>query len=121
MRVPVHKRPCLPAATLQARAREMRFAPTESERVLWQALRAGKLGVVFRRQVPIGRYIADFAAPAVRLVVEVDGGCHAARERADARRDGALRKAGWRVVRVPAELVLGELEVALERIRGLLP
>ena len=104
-------------AVLAARAREMRFAPTASEARLWGALRGGRLGVVFRRQVPIGRYIADFACAEARLVVEVDGASHRGRERADARRDEALRRAGWRVVRVSAELVMWELGAAVGTVR----
>jgi hypothetical protein len=65
------------SALLAARARLMRFAPTPSEQRLWAAIRGGQLGVLFRRQVPIAGYIADFASLAARLVVEVDGGCHA--------------------------------------------
>ena len=61
---------------LEARARWMRREPTLTESVLWERLRGKRLGVVFRRQVVIGRYIVDFCAPAVRLVVEVDGGYH---------------------------------------------
>jgi len=95
----------------------MRFAPTPSEAALWAAIRGGRLGVVFRRQVPIGRYIADFAAPEARLVVEVDGGCHRQRARADARRDGSLHRAGWRVLRVPAALVERGLEQVLQLVR----
>jgi very-short-patch-repair endonuclease len=67
---------------LAIRAGEMRFFPQEPERALWRELAGGKLGVPFRRQVVLGnRYIADFVAPAVRLVVKVDGGAHA-RQRA---------------------------------------
>jgi very-short-patch-repair endonuclease len=96
----------------------MRFAPSEAEAALWRAIRAGKLGVVFRRQVPLlGRYIADFLAAEARLVVEVDGGWHWRRGATDARRDEALRKGGYRVLRLEAELVRCALPVALERIR----
>jgi very-short-patch-repair endonuclease len=60
---------------LEQHAWRNRRGLTESERRLWEALRGRKLGVQFRRQVVIGgRYIVDFAAPAVRLIVEVDGG-----------------------------------------------
>lgn len=104
-------------AVLEGRAREMRHAPTASEAALWRELAACRLGVAFRRQVPIGRYIADFAAPAIRLVVEVDGPCHARRRAADERRDRALRRAGYRVLRLDAKLVL-ELAVAVERVRA---
>jgi very-short-patch-repair endonuclease len=98
----------------------MRSALTPSEERLWRALRGSQLGVAFRRQVPIGSYIADFASPKARLVVEVDGGYHAGRERADARRDEALRRAGYRVVRVSAELVHRDLPAAVARIRAAL-
>jgi very-short-patch-repair endonuclease len=77
---------------------------TASEARLRSALCGRKLGVQFRREVPLaGRYIVDFCAPAVRLVVEVDGNCHVRRRAADARRDAALRALGWRVVRIEAE------------------
>ena len=65
---------------LEERARIMRCAPTPSEAALWRLLSARKLDVSFRRQVVVaGRFIADFAAPAARLIVEVDGGYHAHR------------------------------------------
>jgi very-short-patch-repair endonuclease len=58
-------------------ARGMRQQPTPPERALWMALRAGQIdGLKFRRQAVLGRYIADFYCPAVRLVVEVDGATH---------------------------------------------
>ena len=79
---------------LQHRARELRSRETESERRLWACLVNAKLGVPFRRQYVIGGRIADFAAPSVRLVVEVDGSSHAGRERADARRDRELERLG---------------------------
>ena len=53
-------------ALLAERAHAMRHAPTRSEAVLWRLLSGGKLGVAFRRQVPLGgRYVADFLAPSV--------------------------------------------------------
>jgi very-short-patch-repair endonuclease len=61
-------------ALLDARGRQMRFALTPSEQLLGNRLSGQKLGVVFRRQVPLlGRFIADFLAPVHCLVVEVDG------------------------------------------------
>jgi very-short-patch-repair endonuclease len=81
-------------------------------------VRGGRLGVSFRRQVPLaGRFIADLYASEVRLVVEVDGQCHARRGGADARRDRALARIGCRVLRIDAELVMGDLPAAVERIR----
>ena len=101
-------------ALLTERAAEMRASPTGTEARLFEALRAGKLGVSFRRQVPVlGRFIADFYAPAPRLVVEVDGVCHARRVSVDVRRDRALERAGYHVVRLDAELVRRDLDAAV--------
>ena len=99
---------------LGKRAAEMRRAPTASEARLFEAVRGGRLGVSFRRQVPLlGRFIADLFAAEVGLVVEVDGGYHAQRQRADARRVRALPRAGYRVLRLEAEMVMRDLEGAV--------
>jgi very-short-patch-repair endonuclease len=103
-------------ALIVARARAMRFEPSPSESLLWQALSGKKLGVAFRRQVPIQRFIVDFLAKSVALVVEVDGAYHARRLAADARRDEKLRRWGYRVLRLDAELVVENLPLALARI-----
>jgi len=87
----------------------MRFAQTPSESALWQAIRRSQLGVSFKRQFPIGNHIADFAAPSVKLAIEVDGGYHATRAAADARKDRHLSRAGYRVLRIPAELVMRDI------------
>ena len=105
------------AQQLAERARHMRFAPTPSEARLFQAIRGRRLGVSFRRQVPIGCHIVDFLAPSVRLVVEVDGEYHAERRIADALWDAALRRAGYTVLRLEAQWVHHRLPEALERIR----
>jgi very-short-patch-repair endonuclease len=102
-----------PHAVIVARAAAFRAAPTTTEGVLWEALRAGKLGVRFRRQVVLGRYIADFVAPRAKLVVEVDGEVHAGRIGADARRDRDLGRMGYRVLRLPRELVQERPEEAV--------
>jgi len=104
---------------LVSRARILRSRLTPSEKKLWNELRAGKLGVVFRRQVLVGgRFIADFLAVGRRVVVEVDGGWHHDRRAADARRDRLLARLGYRVVRVEAGLVETNLEGALALIRA---
>jgi len=66
---------------LLERAHAMRHAPTESEAALYRLLSGKKLGVTFKRQVPLGgRYIGDFVAASAKLVVEVDGGAHSGRQ-----------------------------------------
>jgi very-short-patch-repair endonuclease len=103
---------------LDERARAMRGAPTSSEALLFQAVRGGRLGVSVRRQVPLlGRFIADLLVPELRLVIEVDGGYHAGRPEADARRDRALAVAGYHVLRIEAELVIRDLPAVVERVR----
>ncbi len=83
-------------------ARRLRANATNAEEILWRQLRRSPvLGTHFRRQVPIGPYVADFACMAARLVVEVDGSQHG--EASGAERDQArtswLESAGYRVLR----------------------
>ena len=78
----------------------------------------GRLGVSFRRQVPLaGRFIADLYASEVQLVVEVNGGYQAGRAEPDAPRDRALVRIGGQVLRLEAELVMSDLPAAVERVR----
>jgi very-short-patch-repair endonuclease len=67
-----------------------------------------------------GQFIADFLAPSLRLIVEVDGAYHARRPRADEGRELKLRRLGFRVVRVRAELVLRDPTAAVALIRAAL-
>jgi very-short-patch-repair endonuclease len=86
--------------------------------MLFEAVRGGRLGVTFRRQVPVlGRYIADLLVPELRLVVEIDGGCHRDRQEADARRDRALDRAGYRVLRLDAAVVVHDPATAVDQLR----
>jgi crossover junction endodeoxyribonuclease RuvC len=106
------------SALLDERAGAMRASLTPSEQLLWARIRGRRLGVVFRRQVPLlGRFIADFLAPAERLVVEVDGGHHAEQARADARRDAVLGRGGYRVLRLSAAQVVHDIEAAVASVR----
>jgi very-short-patch-repair endonuclease len=105
------------AAVIATRARAKKFELTFSEQKLWSAIRGGRLGVQFRRQVAIGRYIADFFALQCGLVVEVDGGYHGRRRGPDARRDEAMRSWGLHVLRLEEELVVRDLPAAVARIR----
>jgi len=96
----------------------MRHEASRGEWLLWQALRCSQLGVAFRRQVVLQGYIADFYACSVRLIVEVDGGWHCARVRADARRDRVLAAAGYQVLRVAEQDVLSAPVQVVARIRA---
>jgi very-short-patch-repair endonuclease len=105
---------------IQMRAHQMRYALTPTEEKLWEQIRGGRLGVWFRRQVPVGKYIADFVAPSQRLIVEVDGGYHVGRRRADERRDRKLARLGYRVLRLDAELVRTNIGEAVAQVRAAL-
>ena len=105
------------AQVLSGRAAVFRSAPTLSEARLWQSLSGSQLGVGFRRQVVIGRYVADFVAPSAKLVVEVDGGFHARRVGADARRDRDLQRLGYRVLRVSDTAVMRQHDTVVQLIR----
>jgi very-short-patch-repair endonuclease len=97
-------------------ARAMRREPTEVERRMWRLLRDRRFGgIKFRRQVPVGPYIADFACPAHRLIVELDGSQHAD-SAADRRRDADLAYEGWRVLRVWNSEVVENPNAVLFRI-----
>jgi very-short-patch-repair endonuclease len=90
-----------------------------AEVALWRALRGRRMaGLRFRRQHPIGPYIADFACIAARLVIEVDGASHhtdAARAH-DMRRTQYLVDAGWHEIRVQNSSVLDDMPEVLEHI-----
>lgn len=81
-------------------ARRLRKTKTDAETALWRHLRERQLeGFRFRRQVPIGPYIVDFACMEARLIVEVDGGQHSAGAERDGKRDSWLENVGYRVMR----------------------
>lgn len=82
----------------------------EPERRLWRALRAAFPTAHFRRQAPFGRYHADFCSHGHRLIVEVDGDDHAAREKRDAARTCFLEHEGYRVIRFANTDVMQNLD-----------
>ncbi len=82
-----------------ANARKLRKQQTPAEQKLWNLLRNKKLAKYkFRRQFPIGNYIADFACFQHRLIVEADGSQHA-ESILDKKRTAELEKQGWHVIR----------------------
>lgn len=105
------------AEVVQTMACAARRAPTPAEEVLWQALRGGKLdGLKFRRQHPLGSFMLDFCCPSLRLVVEADGGIHAAQLEQDAARTAHLAAYGYHVLRFPNAQILSDLPAVLTTI-----
>lgn len=100
------------------RAKELRRDQTPAEALLWEQLRRRRFpGHRFRRQHPIGGYIADFFCHSARLVIEIDGAVHDLQKGYDAGRDAWLRAQGYTVLRFRNEKVLGDLEGVLQAIR----
>jgi very-short-patch-repair endonuclease len=112
--------PRFPVPERQRRfAKTLRANPSRAEQVMWQVLRANRLERwKFKRQVPIGPFIADFVCFEGRLVIELDGPPHDTSEQRakDEARDAWLRSQDFRVLRLSNDLVLGSVEIAAERI-----
>lgn len=102
------------------RAKELRRDMTHAEKILWDELRANKLGVHFRRQQVIAGFIVDFYCHKSALVVEVDGDIHDLQQDEDARREKALREMGLKIVRFRNDEVVKNLSAAVGKINELL-
>jgi very-short-patch-repair endonuclease len=99
-------------------AKSLRSNQTEAEARLWYHLRAHRfMGLKFKRQKPVGRYIADFVCCERRLIIELDGGQHSEQVTYDQRRDAWLRSRGYTVLRFWNNDVMQQLEGVLEQIR----
>ncbi len=101
------------------RAKELRREMTPAEKLLWEQVRANKLGVRFRRQQVIAGFIVDFYCHKAALVIEVDGDIHDLQWEEDARREEALSELGLRIVRFRNDEVLMELSTVVGKIREL--
>jgi len=103
-------------AKSQQHAKTLRQQLTDAEQKLWQRLRNRQLaGCKFRRQVPIGPYIADFACLEAHLIVEVDGGQHLESSR-DGLRDDWFAAKGFTLLRFWNTQVLTETDAVADSI-----
>jgi len=107
-------------ATPNARkfARSLRREMTDGERLLWQRLRGEQLSVKFRRQHPVGSYVADFACLAPQLIVEIDGSQHVDQQAYDAKRDAYFKHLGFDVMRFPANMPFSDLQSMVQAIHN---
>lgn len=101
------------------RARELRRDRTPAEKILWNELRANKLGVHFRRQQVIAGFIVDFYCHNATLVVEVDGDIHDLQQEEDVRREKVFHEMGLRVVHFRNDEVMRKLSVVVGRIKDM--
>lgn len=99
-------------------AKELRKNMTAAEMVLWLHLREGLNGLKFRRQHPIGLYIADFYCHKVKLIIEIDGSIHKQEEvkENDKIRETELQKWGYKIIRFSNEEVMQKLEYVVNTI-----
>jgi very-short-patch-repair endonuclease len=96
----------------RARAKQLRRTMTRAETLLWRHLKAHRLArLSFRRQSPMGNYIADFVAHSCKLIVEVDAESHDFEERVrhDEERDRWFSSRGYRVLRFTNDDVMRNL------------
>lgn len=98
---------------------ELRREMTPAEKLLWEELRANKLGVHFRRQQVIAGFIVDFYCHKAASVVEVDGDIHDLQKDEDERREKVLREMGLRIARFGNDEVVRELSAVVGRISEL--
>jgi very-short-patch-repair endonuclease len=99
----------------------MRRDPTNAEKLFWWEVKDRRLdGHKFRRQHPIGPYIADFACIQCKLVVEIDGGQHAEAMTYDKQRDAYLQSQGFRVLRFWNADILTNMEGVIDAILAVL-
>jgi very-short-patch-repair endonuclease len=101
-------------------AKAMRRQPTRAEAMLWERLKGSALGRKFRRQHPLGTYIADFCCVDAHLVVELDGPGHLEQRESDEARSAAIARRGYRLIRFPNQAVLTDIEGVLAAIRAAL-
>ena len=112
---PKNRQPIHPE--IRKRAHQLRKSQTPAEGMLWQFLRNRKLwGYKFRRQHPIGPFIADFYCAEVRLVVEIDGSSHLNQEEYDQTRTTWLEDQGCHVIRFRYDEVIHQLNDVAEEI-----
>jgi very-short-patch-repair endonuclease len=108
-----------PVDGARARASILRQNMTQAEKRVWQILRSQQIkGYKFRRQVPIGHYIADIACHKARLIVEIDGGQHDRSSPQETERSGFLQNQGYRVLRFWNNEVLANRDGVYETIAG---
>ena len=103
----------------QNRAKELRDNATLPEQILWQYLRKSQfMGLKFRRQQPVGSYIADFACFYPKIIIELDGSQHIDNKEYDNKRDDFFKNAGFKVIRIFNNDISNNIDNVLEHIKN---
>ena len=107
----------MPNRFIVQRSRELRQKMTLPEKILWQFLRGSSFaGLRFRRQHPVGHYIADFCCLQKKLIIELDGEYHTKIEQEDKKRDDFFKEHGYRILRFTNDNVFDHIERMLQTI-----
>ncbi|MEO6330875.1 MAG: endonuclease domain-containing protein [Ginsengibacter sp.] len=102
-------------------AKQLRKEMTDAEKILWMHLRPGIKNLKFRRQHPIGIYVADFFCHKLKLVIEVDGSIHNLKEIKinDKEREQYFIKSGYQIIRFSNKQVQNQIESILAEINSI--
>jgi len=102
---------------IDSAAKRLRYNLTPAEQLLWQALKGKQLnGLKFRRQHPLGSFVADFFCAKHKLIIELDGAVHDQQIEYDDARTQKLKEFGYRVIRFRNHEVSANLDAVLEQI-----
>ncbi len=107
----------------ERKRKNLRKNATRAEQILWFKLRNRQLGVKFRRQYSIGKFVVDFCCPKLNLIVEIDGGVHYFSDnkiKDDSERQKYLENLGFKIVRYTNLEVLYNMENVVENIKSCL-
>ncbi len=105
---------------LEEKAKEMRAKPTEAERRLWEKLRNKQIGIKFRQQHVINKFIVDFCSIEKAFIIEVDGEIHNKQKERDGERTHILEKEGYAIIRFTNDEVINDIDGVLEKIKDAL-
>lgn len=104
-------------AKLSVRAKQMRANPTNTEKILWDKLKNKQLGVKFRQQHIVNKFIVDFCSIEKALIIEVDGKIHEKQKEADKQRTKILENEGYKIVRYTNDDVINNINDVIAKIK----
>lgn len=102
------------------RAKQLRNNMTDAEAIIWEYLSNNQLGLRFRRQHPVSRYIADFYCHSKKLIIEIDGSVHNSMEQQglDKEREINLQELGLHIIRFSNNEVVGNPDEVIAKIKN---
>lgn len=103
---------------LIVKARYLRHEETKAEKMLWEELRNRKLGIKFRRQHPVDKFILDFYAPEIKLAIELDGVSHVENKEYDQLRTNYLKSTNIKILRFWNSEIENNLQKVLREIKN---